>query len=65
MTKKLFENLHLLIKQLLLQMCIRDRPSACLNGMFSLKAGRGRTSIRVEDYKRPTFDITFEKQQGS
>ena len=21
-------------------------PSACLNGMFSLKAGRGRTSIR-------------------
>ena len=33
--------------------------------MFSLKAGRGRTSIRVEDYKRPTFDITFEKQQGS
>ena len=40
-------------------------PSACLNGMFSLKAGRGRTSIRVEDYKRPTFDITFEKQQGS
>ena len=40
-------------------------PSACLNGMFSLKAGRGRTSIRVEDYKRPTLDITFEKQQGS
>ncbi len=40
-------------------------PSACLNGMFSLKAGRGRISIRVEDYKRPTFDITFEKQQGS
>lgn len=40
-------------------------PSACMNGMFSLKAGRGRTSIRVEDYKRPTFDITFEKQEGS
>ena len=40
-------------------------PSACLNGMFSLKAGRGHTGIRVEDYKRPTFDITFEKQQGS
>ena len=40
-------------------------PSACLNGMFSLKAGNGRTSIRVEDYKRPTFDITFEKQTGS
>lgn len=40
-------------------------PSACLNGMFSLRAGNGRTSIRVEDYKRPTFDITFEKQTGS
>ena len=39
-------------------------PSACLNGMFSLKAGKGRTNIRVEDYKRPTFDITFDKQQG-
>ena len=33
--------------------------------MFSLKAGRDHTGIRVEDYKRPTFDITFEKQQGS
>lgn len=40
-------------------------PSACLNGMFSLKAGQGWANIRVEDYKRPTFDITFEKQQGS
>ena len=40
-------------------------PSACLNGMFSLTAGDGRTNIRVEDYKRPTFDITFEKQMGS
>lgn len=40
-------------------------PSACLNGMFSLTAGDGRTNIRVEDYKRPTFDITFEKQTGS
>lgn len=38
-------------------------PSACLNGIFSLRAGQGRTVIRVEDYKRPTFDITFEKQQ--
>ena len=40
-------------------------PSACLNGMFSLTAGDGRTNIRVEDYKRPTFDITFEKQTES
>lgn len=40
-------------------------PSACLNGMFMLKAGNGRIAIRVEDYKRPTFDITFEKQKSS
>ena len=33
-------------------------PSACLNGMFSLKAGEGRTNIRVEDYKRPTLIFT-------
>ena len=40
-------------------------PSACLNGMFSIQSGDGWAQIRVEDYKRPTFDITFEKQQGS
>lgn len=40
-------------------------PSACLNGMFTIKTEKGRTFIRVEEYKRPTFDITFEKQQGS
>lgn len=33
--------------------------------MFSLTAGESRTNIRVEDYKRPTFDITFEKQTES
>lgn len=40
-------------------------PSACLNGLFTLSAKGGEMTIRVEDYKRPTFDITFEKQQGS
>lgn len=40
-------------------------PTACLNGMFALKTEKGRTNIRVEEYKRPTFDITFEKQEGS
>ena len=39
-------------------------PSACLNGMFSLTAGKGSADIRVEDYKRPTFDIVFDKLQG-
>ncbi len=40
-------------------------PAACLNGSFSLKAGNGNTSFRVEEYKRPTFDITFEKRTGT
>lgn len=35
-------------------------PSVCLNGTFSLNTQNGFRSIRVEDYKRPTFDITFE-----
>lgn len=37
-------------------------PSACLNGDFSIRA-RGKAdasvSFRVEEYKRPTFEITF------
>lgn len=40
-------------------------PVACLNGMFTLTTESGATSIRVEEYKRPTFDITFDKQTGS
>lgn len=40
-------------------------PSACLNGLFTLSVIGGETTIRVEEYKRPTFDITFEKQQSS
>lgn len=40
-------------------------PSACLNGMFRIQAGKNSTFIRVEDYKRPTFNITFEKRQAS
>ncbi|MBQ7553569.1 MAG: alpha-2-macroglobulin [Bacteroidaceae bacterium] len=38
-------------------------PTATLNGMFTIRAqGRenGSTRIRVEEYKRPTFEITFE-----
>ncbi len=35
-------------------------PSPCLTGIFSLKAGNISTNIRVEEYKRPTFDVTFE-----
>ncbi len=40
-------------------------PSASLNGQFTIKAGKSTAYIRVEDYKRPTFNITFEKQQDS
>lgn len=36
-------------------------PSVCLNGTFTLTTDEGMTTIRVEEYKRPTFDITFDK----
>ena len=38
-------------------------PTACLNGNFSIRAkGNANASVhfRVEEYKRPTFEITFE-----
>ncbi|MCD8292309.1 MAG: MG2 domain-containing protein, partial [Prevotellaceae bacterium] len=35
-------------------------PAACLNGTFQLRAGTsGSTTVRVEAYKRPTFEIRF------
>ena len=40
-------------------------PAVCLNGNFRIVTDIGSTFIRVEDYKRPTFDITFNKQEGS
>ncbi len=40
-------------------------PAVCLNGFFMLETENGSASIRVEEYKRPTFDITFDKQEGS
>lgn len=36
-------------------------PASCLNGDFLLKAGDlAMQSIRVEEYKRPTFSIAFD-----
>lgn len=35
-------------------------PSPCLTGYFSLRAGDTSVSFKVEEYKRPTFDVTFE-----
>ena len=42
-------------------------PSVCLNGHFMLKVEgeRSTTEILVEDFKRPSFDITFEERRGS
>lgn len=40
-------------------------PSACLNGAFYLRTEVAFLSIRVEEYKRPTFDITFDKPDKS
>lgn len=34
-------------------------PSPCLTGRFSLRAGYAQTSFVVDEYKRPTFDVTF------
>ena len=35
-------------------------PTDLLNGSFRLNAKNGSTTIRVEEYKRPTFEISFE-----
>lgn len=40
-------------------------PAACLNGLFTLRTSVGETTVRVEDYKRPTFDITFDQTAQS
>lgn len=40
-------------------------PSACLNGTFTLNVGRWDASIRVEEYKRPTFNIDLRQPQES
>ena len=36
-------------------------PNDRLNGVFRLNAYNGNTTIRVEEYKRPTFEINFER----
>ena len=35
-------------------------PSPCLTGYFSLRAADTSVSFKVEEYKCPTFDVTFE-----
>lgn len=39
-------------------------PSVCLNGRYELEVLNvkgGSRSVQVEDYKRPTFEVTFDK----
>lgn len=36
-------------------------PTDRLNGVFRLDGSHGSTTIRVEEYKRPTFEVNFEK----
>lgn len=36
-------------------------PTDRLNGVFRLAADKGSTTIRVEEYKRPTFEVNFER----
>ena len=34
-------------------------PTGLLNGRFSVRVGNSMTSIRVEEYKRPSFEVEF------
>jgi hypothetical protein len=40
-------------------------PTGLLNGEMSLQTDNGSVSFAVEDYKRPTFQVTFEPVQGT
>ncbi|MFP4471410.1 MAG: MG2 domain-containing protein, partial [Bacteroidales bacterium] len=40
-------------------------PQGILNGQMSLKNGSGSVSVQVEEYKRPSFEVTFEAVEGS
>ncbi len=35
-------------------------PVSCMNGTFSVTSQHGSVTFRVEQYKRPTFTVTFE-----
>ena len=40
-------------------------PQGLLNGRFTIRANNGSTSIRVEEYKRPTFQVEFKEYKES
>ncbi|PID89606.1 MAG: hypothetical protein CSA05_00380 [Bacteroidia bacterium] len=40
-------------------------PHGLLNGSYQIRSAHGRHYIRVEEYKRPKFKVTFEPLEGS
>ncbi len=40
-------------------------PTGVLNGSMTIKNESGSVSIQVEEYKRPTFEVTFNPLKGS
>jgi uncharacterized protein YfaS (alpha-2-macroglobulin family) len=40
-------------------------PSGVLNGSMTIKNECGSVSVQVEEYKRPTFEVTFNPLKGS
>jgi hypothetical protein len=40
-------------------------PTGQLNGIFRIETKNGRVAFSVEEYKRPTYYIEYEKQKGS
>lgn len=37
-----------------------DLPALLSNGVFRIDAGKGMATVRVEEYKRPTFEVLFD-----
>jgi hypothetical protein len=40
-------------------------PTSCLNGDFSVRTTNGYMYFRVEEYKRPTFEVTTDEVKSS
>lgn len=40
-------------------------PQGLLPGIYSIRSATGSVSFRVEEYKRPTFEVTFDPVKGS
>ncbi|MDR0961536.1 MAG: alpha-2-macroglobulin [Mediterranea sp.] len=40
-------------------------PTSCLNGTYTLMAGNSSINVRVEEYKRPSFEVVFDTLKSS